>query len=113
MVCAYLKFQNHYELTSINDIVWELAYRNILSDKTFWKQKLEKDTNAYWLARKACNNTINSPIHKHLNSPDTVLWELCDARKLITDKTLWNKKFHSNDNTYYLGKNIANLTENK
>ena len=113
VVCAYLKFQNHYELTSINDIVWELAYRNILSDKTFWKKKLEKDINAYWLARKACNNTINSPIRKHLNSPDTVLWELCDARKLITDKTLWNKKFHSNDNTYYLGQNIANLTENK
>lgn len=110
---SYLNFQNHYDLTTINDIIWELAYRKILSDKDFWKQKLSEDINAYWLARKACNNTINTPNRKFLNAPDAILWELSDARKLITDKVLWNKKFNSGDNTYYLGQNIANLTENK
>ena len=40
------------ELTSVNDIVWELAYRGILTDKNLWLNKLENDTNSYWLARK-------------------------------------------------------------
>ena len=41
------------ELTEINDIVWELAYRGIISDSEFWLKKLKGDANAYWLARKA------------------------------------------------------------
>lgn len=40
------------ELTSINDIVWELADRQILSDVALWMQMLEDDENIYWLARK-------------------------------------------------------------
>jgi len=40
------------ELTIVNDIVWELAHRGIVSDKSLWLKKLEQDQNAYWLARK-------------------------------------------------------------
>jgi N-acetylmuramoyl-L-alanine amidase len=40
------------ELTSINDITWELAHRGIISDSGLWLKKLEQDQNAYWLARK-------------------------------------------------------------
>ena len=40
------------ELTSVNDIVWELAYRGIITNKELWLKKLEEDTNSYWLARK-------------------------------------------------------------
>lgn len=40
------------ELDSVNDIVWELADRGILSDVALWLGKLEDDENAYWLARK-------------------------------------------------------------
>jgi len=40
------------ELTSINDIVWELADRRILSDVALWLQMLEDDENVYWLCRK-------------------------------------------------------------
>ena len=40
------------ELTSVNDIVWELAHRGILTNKELWLKKLEEDTNSYWLARK-------------------------------------------------------------
>ena len=47
------------ELTSVNDIVWELANRGIITDKALWLKKLEEDKNAYWLARK-CANYINS-----------------------------------------------------
>ena len=40
------------ELTTVNDIVWELAARGILTDKALWLKKLEEDENSYWLARK-------------------------------------------------------------
>ena len=40
------------EITTVNDLVWELAERGILSDKPLWLKKLEEDQNAYWLARK-------------------------------------------------------------
>lgn len=40
------------ELTSVNDIVWELHHRGIITNKELWLKKLENDINAYWLARK-------------------------------------------------------------
>lgn len=43
------------ELESVNDIVWELANRGIISNKELWLKKLAEDTDAYWLARKAIN----------------------------------------------------------
>ena len=43
------------ELTTVNDIVWELSARGIISDKDLWLKKLEEDENAYWLARKSVN----------------------------------------------------------
>ena len=46
------------ELTTVNDIVWELANRGIITDKNLWLNKLEEDTNAYWLARKCVNYMI-------------------------------------------------------
>ena len=39
-------------LTSVNDIVWELEHRGIITDKELWLKKLEEDKNAYWLAKK-------------------------------------------------------------
>ena len=47
------------ELTSVNDIVWELNHRGIISDTALWLKKLEEDQNAYWLARKTCNYLMN------------------------------------------------------
>lgn len=43
------------ELETVNDIVWELAERGIISNKELWLKKLEEDSNAYWLARKTAN----------------------------------------------------------
>lgn len=40
------------ELTNINDIVWELAHRKIITNSDLWLSKLGDDENAYWLARK-------------------------------------------------------------
>ena len=43
------------ELTTVNDIVWELSERGIISDKNLWLKKLDSDINSYWLARKCIN----------------------------------------------------------
>lgn len=40
------------ELTTANDIVYELYARGIISDRDLWLKKLNEDTNDYWLARK-------------------------------------------------------------
>lgn len=43
------------EIETINDIVWDLAHRGIITDEELWLGKLNIDTNAYWLARKCVN----------------------------------------------------------
>ncbi len=43
------------ELTSVNDIVFELSALGIVTDKALWLKKLEEDKNAYHLARKCLN----------------------------------------------------------
>lgn len=43
------------DITSVNDIVWELSHRGIITDKDLWLFKLDNDENAYWLARKCVN----------------------------------------------------------
>lgn len=40
------------ELTEINDIVYELTSRGIISNADLWLLKMKSDTNSYWLARK-------------------------------------------------------------
>ena len=54
LICV-LRFLNEpeiKELTDVNDIVWEMAHRGIITDSDLWLEKLANDTNAYWLARK-------------------------------------------------------------
>ncbi len=43
------------ELESVNDIVWELANRGIITNKDLWLKKLEEDEDSYWLAKKSAN----------------------------------------------------------
>lgn len=43
------------ELTTVNDIVWELAHRGILTDKQYWLKKLAEDKNVYCLAKNIAN----------------------------------------------------------
>lgn len=45
------------ELESINDIVWELNHRNIISDTSLWLDLLKKDNDLYCLAKKAVRMT--------------------------------------------------------
>lgn len=43
------------DLETVNDIVWELHNRGIISNKELWLEKLETDEDSYWLARKCAN----------------------------------------------------------
>lgn len=43
------------ELITVNDIVWELSERGIITNKELWLDKLNEDENVYWLARKCVN----------------------------------------------------------
>ncbi len=40
------------ELTEVNDLVWELAERGIITDTELWLTKLAEDKNSYYLAQK-------------------------------------------------------------
>lgn len=42
-------------ITEINDIVWELADKKIITDSKLWMKKCESDINVYWLCRKMAN----------------------------------------------------------
>ena len=46
-------------LESVNDIVWELHSRGIITDKELWFKKLTADKDMYWFAYKVCNKTKN------------------------------------------------------
>lgn len=49
----------HKNLTTVNDIVWELNFRGIMTDKALWLKLLAEDTDLYWLANKIANRTKN------------------------------------------------------
>jgi len=44
-------------LESVNDIVWELHHRGIITDKTLWLKLFSEDKDLYYLGYKACNMT--------------------------------------------------------
>ena len=52
LICVNRYVEDDDELTEVNDIVWELAHRGIVSDSELWVEKLNDDVNSYWLARK-------------------------------------------------------------
>ncbi|MBO5020045.1 MAG: N-acetylmuramoyl-L-alanine amidase [Clostridia bacterium] len=56
------EIKEHKGLTSVNDIVWELSNRGILSDKALWLKKLEDDSNDYCLAKNFVEYLIEKGI---------------------------------------------------
>ena len=46
-------------IESVNDIVWELHHRGIITDKALWLKLFEEDNDLYWLGYKAVNMTSN------------------------------------------------------
>ena len=100
------------ELTTVNDIVWELHNRDIITDKQLWLKKLTPNSNAYHLAKKSANMTVNTNKHKNLNTVNDIVWEL-GKRNIITDKQLWLSLAHDDEDLYWLAYKICNKTKNK
>lgn len=100
------------ELESVNDIVWELNSRGIITDKELWLKKLTPNSNAYWLAFKAANMTVNADKHKNLNTINDIVWEL-SQRGILTNKELWLDLLTKDVNLYWLANKVCNQTKNK
>lgn len=107
----YLTIQNGFE--TINDIIYELGARKIITNLAYWTSLLNTDINVYCFAKAICNKTVNCKYPKNLNTPNDVLWELSTARKIFTNIPLWKQKMSENNNVYCLAKNVANLTDNR
>ena len=98
------------ELTSINDIVWELAHRKIISNSDLWLEKLEKDKDCYWLARKSLqyirtheNGSKNNV--QDLDKVSDILWEY-EHRNIITEKSRWVWILNVDQNAYWLARKM-------
>ena len=99
-------------LESVNDIVWELHSRGIITDKELWFKKLTPNSNAYWLAYKAANMTVNTDNHRNLNTVNDIVWEL-NQRGILTNKELWLDLLTKDVNLYWLANKVCNQTKNK
>lgn len=99
------------KLTSINDIVWELEHRGIITNKSLWLSKCALSGNAYWLAYKGANMTYNSPTLKKLETINDIVWEL-GHRGIMTDSGLWLDLLKKDNDLYWLANKICNMTEN-
>lgn len=96
------------DLTTVNDIVWELEHRGILTNKALWLKKLDEDENAYYLA-KGCVNYIRrmgkipKRIAPELESINDIVWEL-EHRGILTQKDYWLQKLKNDNNSYWLAR---------
>ena len=102
------------KLETVNDIVWELNHRGIITDKDLWLSKCKGKSNAYWLAYKIANYTVNLPVEKYIKllTVNDMVWEL-NIRNIITDTALWLKLLDEDNDLYWLAYKAANLTKNK
>ena len=96
------------DLKTVNDIVWELEHRGILTNKALWLKKLDEDENAYYLA-KGCVNYIRrigkipSRTAPELESINDIVWEL-EHRGILTQKDYWMQKLKNDTNSYWLAR---------
>lgn len=99
-------------LDMVNDIVWELNHRGIISNSDLWLKKLKSGEPAYILARNAANDTVNRDKPLELTSANDIVWEL-HHRELIFSKELWIDLMREDEDIKWLALKICNLTENK
>ena len=96
------------DLTTVNDIVWELEHRGILTNKALWLKKLDEDENAYYLAKGYVNyirhmGKIPSRIAPELESINDIVWEL-EHIGILTQKDYWLQKLKNDTNSYWLAR---------
>lgn len=93
------------EYEKIEEILWELLHRQIVSNEVLWRDYMNKDTNVYWLCRKIVQYVRTKTVTEYANETYTdneeILWEL-SHRKIVTDVKLWRKKMAEDSNIYWL-----------
>ncbi len=102
------------ELIKANDIIWEFSHRCIISNSSLWTNKIQRDTNIYWLMRKVlhyirekeaagcCKSVVVNELDKNADN----VWELAH-RGIITNSALWNLKGINDINLYWLLRKIV------
>ena len=93
------------EYTDINDIVWELGHKGILSDNDLWVKYCGKDSNIYWFCRKLCQYVRTKPTGETADREYTdvgdIIWDL-NYRGIISDTALWTDYMKRDTNVYWL-----------
>ena len=102
---GYRGYADIVEYTNVNDIIWELAHRKIITDKNLWRQYCENDVNIYWFCRKLCQYIRTKGIKERETKMYTdihdIAWDL-HYRGIISDLTLWEAKMRQDKNVFYL-----------
>lgn len=93
------------EYTDINDIIWELHNKGIISDSDMWVQKCKEDDNIYWFCRKLCQYARTKASGETADGEYTdiqqIVWDL-HYRGIITDENLWTEYCEKDSNVYWL-----------
>lgn len=111
-VIRFLNDKEVEELTEINDIVWELRHRRIISDANLWTGYAKENNNIYWLIRKAVHyirereQNAKCVCVEMLEKNSDNVWEL-HHRKIISNSLLWNSFGLTDSNVYWLMKKIV------
>lgn len=93
------------EYENIEEILWELQHRNIVSNEDLWRSYMTDDTNVYWLCRKIIQYVRTKDYTEYADRPYTdieeILWEL-GHRGIVTNADLWREKMTTDSNIYWL-----------
>lgn len=93
------------EYENIEEILWELQHRNIVSNEELWRSYMTNDTNVYWLCRKIIQYVRTKDYTEYADRPYTdieeILWEL-GHRDIVTNADLWREKMTTDSNIYWL-----------
>ena len=100
------------EFTEAPEIVETLNKRGIMTNPGLWNIKCTSDSNAYWLARKIANMTVNHERYGKLKTPNDIVWEL-NQRGIMTNPHLWLDLTEKDVDLYWLAYKAVNMTKNK
>lgn len=93
------------EYENIEEILWELLHRKIITNEAMWRNYMNKDENLYWLCRNIIKYVRTKDYTEYADSEYTdnneILWEL-SHRGIISDVDLWKKYINKDKNIYWL-----------
>lgn len=93
------------EYTEINDIVWELHHRGIVSNSDMWVERCGKDSNIYWFCRKLCRYIRTKRTGETADGEYTeindIVWDL-HFRGVLSESAFWTEYCKKDANVYWL-----------